>query len=262
MSWKSFFGPLVEPLGWIWLILLVTAVVLFFRKQRKAAAALMFPVLLLLLAGGTSLPEQILAQAEQIYPTRIDWSAPSSSFAGADAIVVLGGGYYPSDRDPYGFALSHAGTRLLAGLELARHARPKNLVIGGGGLLPGESGRAVPMLAQSWMESWAFPNLSITNLGVCADTHDEAVSFRRLQQQHEWRKVILVTSALHMRRSEAVFRKQGVEVIPAPCDYQSAGVRLRYLGASPFPRTERLLLLSLYVHEQVGWWVYRWRGWV
>ncbi len=33
-------------------------------------------------------------------------------------------------------------------------------------------------------------------------------------------------------------------------------------GASPFPRQHRLELLSLYLHEQIGWWVYRWRGWV
>jgi hypothetical protein len=31
---------------------------------------------------------------------------------------------------------------------------------------------------------------------------------------------------------------------------------------SPFPRQHRLFLLALYMHEKIGWWVYRARGWV
>jgi uncharacterized SAM-binding protein YcdF (DUF218 family) len=99
-------------------------------------------------------------------------------------------------------------------------------------------------------------------LGICANTHDEALQFRKLKEAEGWQKVLLVTSALHMRRAEAVFRKQGVDVTPVACDFQVHGV----LGApgfpSPFPRQHRLDLLSLYLHEQIGWWVYKWRGWI
>jgi uncharacterized SAM-binding protein YcdF (DUF218 family) len=65
-----------------------------------------------------------------------------------------------------------------------------------------------------------------------------------------------------MRRAEAVFQKQGVDVTPVACDFQVYGVPRTSGFSSPFPRQHRLDLLSLYLHEQIGWWVYRWRGWV
>jgi uncharacterized SAM-binding protein YcdF (DUF218 family) len=74
--------------------------------------------------------------------------------------------------------------------------------------------------------------------------------------------VLLVTSALHLRRAEAVFRKQGVDVTPIACDFQVYGVPRTSAFPSPFPSQHRLDLLSLYLHEQIGWWVYKWRGWV
>ena len=36
--------------------------------------------------------------------------------------------------------------------------------------------------------------------------------------------VDLVTDALHMSRAVQCFRKQGVEVVPAPCHYQAGGL--------------------------------------
>jgi len=38
-----------------------------------------------------------------------------------------------------------------------------------------------------------------------------------------WRKVILVTSALHIPRSVAVFAAQGIAVVPVVCDFQAYG---------------------------------------
>jgi uncharacterized SAM-binding protein YcdF (DUF218 family) len=34
-------------------------------------------------------------------------------------------------------------------------------------------------------------------------------------------RIILVTSAYHMKRSSAMFRKQGFDVVPAPAGYRS-----------------------------------------
>ncbi len=73
-------------------------------------------------------------------------------------------------------------------------------------------------------------------------------------------KILLVTSAFHMRRSEAVFTAQGLEVIPAPTDYQ------RLVGPvtmpSWLPSVSDLWQSTHALHEHLGYWVYRFRGWL
>ena len=63
-----------------------------------------------------------------------------------------------------------------------------------------------------------------------------------------------------MRRAAAAFRAQGVEVRPAPTDFQrivSAGG-----GIGLTPGVNNLLRTTLAFHELVGYEVYRWRGWL
>ena len=73
-------------------------------------------------------------------------------------------------------------------------------------------------------------------------------------------KILLVTSAFHMRRAEGVFAAQGLEVIPAPTDFQ------RLVGVSTLPGgtpTVSNLWRSTYaLHELLGYWVYRYKGWL
>jgi len=178
-----------------------------------------------------------------------------------DVVVALGGGQRVSHHDVLGFAMEDAGSRVLTAIELVRSGKARTLVLGGSGPLPGR--RDVPSMCvvQDWVTSWGLVGGAVTNLGICINTHDEAVAFKKLAQGQGWLKVMLVTSALHMRRSVALFKKQGIEVTPVAADFQVLGVP-QDLPFSPFPREHRLFLMYLYMHEKIGWWVYRARGWV
>lgn len=127
--------------------------------------------------------------------------------------------------------------------------------------MPGKRDEPSSRIVQDWVTSWGLVSGTVTNLGICINTHDEAVAFSKLSQDQGWMKVMLVTSALHMRRSVALFKKQGIEVTAVAADFQVQGVS-QDLPFSPFPRQHRLNLLVLYMHEKIGWWVYRARGWV
>ena len=177
----------------------------------------------------------------------------------SDAVLVLGGCYCPSDHDWCGFALSDAASRLLTGMQLLRDGTATNLVLGG--CLPrGGRGSVTLVKLQSWIQTLCPSNVSVTNLGICRNTHDEALGFKRLQQKHNWGSILLVTSALHMPRSVALFRKQGIPVVPVACDFRVCGTPRP--SFSIFPRQENLYLLALYMHEKIGWAVYKLRGWI
>ena len=62
---------------------------------------------------------------------------------------------------------------------------------------------------------------------------------------------VLVTSAVHMRRALALFRKTGVDALPAPTDYlsqSSPGIR----PSDFFPGPRRVKAADAVAHEYLG----------
>jgi uncharacterized SAM-binding protein YcdF (DUF218 family) len=96
----------------------------------------------------------------------------------------------------------------------------------------------------------------IENAGEVADTHDEAMAVARLAHERQWDTVILVTSPWHMRRASAVFEKAGVRVLCSP------SVEGKYDMDMLNRPHGRLRAFSDWLHEAIGYEVYRWRGWI
>ena len=74
-------------------------------------------------------------------------------------------------------------------------------------------------------------------------------------------KVLVVTSAWHMRRTMLMYEKYapGVEAIPAPCDFENTlGVDKACGWASLFPAPEMFMWNSIAFHEWLGYWGYKW----
>jgi uncharacterized SAM-binding protein YcdF (DUF218 family) len=109
------------------------------------------------------------------------------------------------------------------------------------------------------------------DLGVPADrilmeetsrnTRENAIETAKILRERALDKVLLVTSAYHMRRALGVFRKAGIDAIPAPTDHQSRSI----VGLGPLawvPDAEALRDSTLVLKEYLGIQVYRWRGWI
>ena len=268
---KQFFSPLTEPLGLIWLFMALGVIWLLFRRQWRSATWLGIPTALLFLIGSTSIAEHLVAAEESRWSPsgnlplnrNLNLNLPSfdSCSSPADSVIALGGGHRISRYDPLGSAICDGGSRLLTAIELVRTGRAKTLVLGGSWPLPDNAKVPAMSVVQDWVDYWGLAHGAITNLGICNTTHDEALAFQKLKESQRWNKTLLVTSALHMRRSEALFKKLGIDVTPVAADFEVYGVPLEQ-PFSPFPRQYRLYLLSLLMHEKIGWCVYRWRGWV
>ena len=82
-----------------------------------------------------------------------------------------------------------------------------------------------------------------------ADTKDHAIYVKEIVGKDRF---ILVTSASHMPRAMALFRKHGMEPVPAPTDYM---VKVRGWGLRPmmfFPSAGSLEKAGRAIHEYLG----------
>ena len=91
-------------------------------------------------------------------------------------------------------------------------------------------------------------------------TQDEAVKVQVLAAEHHWKRILLVSSAFHLRRAEKVFTAKGLNIVPVGCDFQGMGMVESDRVWIPVPDLHRFWQWNLYLHEQIGWWLYSARG--
>ena len=254
-NWLRSLAPLLQPVGFLWLIVTVGLIFCLYRKHWGSAGLTCFLSLSIYLIGATSLPVDLLCSLESPYATNRITNLPK-----ADAIVMLGGVLRTSKNDTFGFNLGSAADRVLTAAELWRERRAPILVLGGGeaSLSPAQSFGEGKLL-ERWLGVEQVPAGAIISLKPSLTTVEAAQQVRDLVNQHKWQRVLLVTSAAHMRRAEALFVQMKIPVVPVPCDFE--GLTARENETSNWlPRYDGFVLLSRYLHEFVGWYVYRAQG--
>jgi uncharacterized SAM-binding protein YcdF (DUF218 family) len=173
-----------------------------------------------------------------------------------DGILLLGGG---QDLD-----LSHAHGRpslnddaetLTEFAALARRfPAAKLLFSGGSGTLAERPVSEADVVAMFFVQQGLDPRRLLLE-AKSRDTHENAVFSRALARPQPGESWLLVTSALHMPRSVAVFRRIGWDVVPYPVSYRSMPD-----SRSTFDVARQFRLLDEVVHEWIGLWAYRVTG--
>ncbi len=102
------------------------------------------------------------------------------------------------------------------------------------------------------------------------NTYEEAVEDAKLLKERGMNRILLVSSATHMRRAVPLFEKQGLEVIPAPTDFSYSDQEwenlLRFDGATAYtffiPTVSGMESLQNALKEYLGYFIYHLRGWI
>ena len=180
-----------------------------------------------------------------------DAPRPATSYPTADAIVVLGGGEVPGFEGEYGDdPASIQTTRTGFGLELFRAARASVILVSGEA---GEARQTAEML-----HAQGVPINAILIDNDSHTTHQNALHSALLLRKAGLSRILLVTSSAHMPRAAATFRRQGLEVIPAPTIDPPVEA-----AATPawLPRRSALRRSRHCLREYIGRWIYELRGW-
>ncbi|MBK1633261.1 hypothetical protein CKO31_21400 [Thiohalocapsa halophila] len=185
---------------------------------------------------------------------------PVAAMPRAEAIVVLGGGMGGVVAPRLLPDLNSAADRVWHGARLLLADKAPVVVVSGGGLAwrSEEPPEAQSMLA--FLRDLGVGRAHVLLEGRSATTRGNAVEVRRLAGARGFSRVLLVTSALHMPRAAAAFRAVGLEVIPAPTDYEVVA-RRRVTILDWLPDAQALADSSRAFKEYLGFLVYWVRGW-
>jgi uncharacterized SAM-binding protein YcdF (DUF218 family) len=242
-----------QPLAWVVLLLLLGLLTL--RWRRRTGTGLIWAAwLVLLIQGWLPLPDALVRQLEAQHPA----STSPPDLQGYAGIVVLGGALESAAiwQDHGQPALNDAAERMTAALPLLQRYPQLPLLFTGG---EGE------LFAQALTEA-DRARLFYASMGVPAErlrfesasrTTDENARFSAavpgVDKTKPW---LLVTSAWHMPRALATFRKAGWNVTPYPVDFRTgfAPDWMQYSLARGAARWH------LALHEHAGLLAYRLMG--
>jgi uncharacterized SAM-binding protein YcdF (DUF218 family) len=220
------------------------------RARKLTAAALM----LLALTGFKTLPDALLSPLEN---QNAEWAADANltRFTG---IVILGGALESGRISQYHQQplLNASAERLTMAVALWRRNPQLHLVFTGGegelfGSGPSEAERAL-----RFFDTMGVPRSALTMETRSQNTYENALFTRELPGVDAQRPWLLLTSAWHMPRSLATFKKAGWNVTPYPVDFRTGGIT----PLSSYNLSEGADRWELLLHEWIGIAAYRLSG--
>lgn len=169
----------------------------------------------------------------------------------ADTIVVLGGSHVREDDKGNRIRLGDTTlARCTHALRLYRRAGGCRLIVSGGKVDWAEPGQTIGEAMRDYLLECGVAADDIVVEGDSSSTYENAVKTSELLGDHSGGRVFLVTSAAHMWRSEACFRRLGREVIAAPCEFHAP--HLPRSITSVLPSAGGIQGFNVAAHEWLG----------
>ena len=174
----------------------------------------------------------------------------------AEAIVVLGANVYaPDASQPEPLPGYSTFLRCQRAAWLYRNWKTLPVLASGG---VSSSGVVIADVMRQALLEAGVPDSMIWTERASRSTYENALFTARFLQSKQIHRIALVTEAYHMPRSVECFRKQGIDVVPAGCNYRYLQFTGQWSEFFPSPRMIGFNEDSL--HEWIGLGWYRLSG--
>ncbi len=246
----SFF---LSPVTWI-IVLLVLSVIYFRRKFAKKL--IIFALVFSCFFTNSFITDEFIRL----------WELPSITLDQVDTTietgVLLGGGIFNYEPGNDKLIQKHNPDRFYQSMLLLKKRKIENIIISGG------SGSLIfKNILEAELMKKALIDLGFQTSRIYVEkrshnTYENAYFTRELMDENfSSKRVLLITSSLHMRRSVKCFQKQGIVVVPYPTD-KMTGERRFDVGHLLLPDTANLLKWEKLLHEWIGYLVYDFVGYI
>ena len=243
---KKSITAFILPPGIFILLFILLSIVLFIKRKFRPALLSASLCILLWIFSIYPAADILLKGLESSY------SIPKNPKG--DVIVLLGGGVIEDAPDMTGVGAPSNGMypRLVAAVRL--HKMLKIPVIISGGKVFNKSSEAV--VIKRFLTDLGVPASKILTEEESNDTLENALNTKTLMFIHGFKKPILLTSALHMRRAELCFKVAGVFVQPYPVGFKTVQDK-KYKWHHFLPYASNMHDISMAMHEYAGFWFYK-----
>ncbi|MBW4623673.1 MAG: YdcF family protein [Cyanosarcina radialis HA8281-LM2] len=249
------------PLGLACVLIILTLVLM--KKRSRWRSIPIIVALVVLLVGSNGWVTSWLVRS-------LEWqNIPAAELPTLDAIVVLGGATKSAFPPRPSVDLNEDGDRLIYAAQLYREGKAPIVIPSGGRIdwLGGGSPEAADMA--EILQVLGVPLSAIILEPDSLNTHENAVNVQKILAERGIDRVLLVTSAMHMPRSLAIFQHQKIDAIAAPTNFLVTGQDLAALNTSFgsvllnfLPDSDRLNQTTRALKEYLGIALYRLRGWL
>lgn len=201
----------VYPAGFACLCIVLGLII---SKKKKLSRLLIWVGMLVIFLGGNRwISMSLVRSLEQRY-------LPPASYPRVDAIVILGGGTDAPQYPRSGVEVNGAGDRLVYGYKLYREGVASKIIVTGASADWQGNYTTTPAHDMSdLLQLFGVPAADIIQEADSLNTAQDAEYSAKIIQQNGWKRVILVTSAMHMPRAARLFQQAGVDFVPMPVDY-------------------------------------------
>lgn len=238
------------PLG-LAISMMIAATILIVRKWQRTGILLLLTALAWLWLWSTPVwSDFIRSRLESEYR----YKSPDA-YPRADAIVVLGGGVrgYSGQVFP-AIDLNRASDRELFASQLFKSGKSRQIILSGGAD-PVRKGTPSASGMKIFLINLGIPARNIISGTRSRNTIENLEEVTLLVKKMNGRSILLVTSALHMKRAHWLFNRSGLTVIPAPTDFEV--IPAAFSPARLVPDAEALENSSRAAREIFGLWFYK-----
>ncbi|NER06936.1 MAG: YdcF family protein [Okeania sp. SIO3C4] len=256
-----------KPLGFSIILLIYATTLISSGGIKNPAPTLIITALIVLIIS--SAPVFAVWAAQQAEEDAIELVSVSACCdEKADAIVLLGQGTtQPVIPDRIQIQLTKTAERIIYASQLYKKGLAPNIIVSAGPRIGDDNSTVEAVDIKNILVELGVPRRAIILEPDGRTVYESAIETREiLDAKGLDLTVILVTSAVNIRRASLTFTDIGMRVIPAPTDFNTVNPyedsSYRFVLADFLPNAQALLLTTEVWEEYLALFYYFLRGWL
>jgi uncharacterized SAM-binding protein YcdF (DUF218 family) len=252
---SKLFPVFAYPIGFVLLLGLIAFCLSLTRFRGLARILLLAALVVLWIASMPVFANWLIAHLEAPYP-----EVPVETLPQADVAILLGGAVSQPLPPRVTADLGIASDRIVETARLFRAGKVDAILVAAGNLPWLPAVRPEAELLRDLLVEFGVPESAIVIETQSRNTHENAVNATAIFRERGWKSGLLVTSAAHMPRALAAFRRAGLVLTPASTDIQ-ATYPFYNSPLDILPDADALATTTKAMKEWLGLLAYRYRGW-
>lgn len=253
---SKLFTLFLMPFSWLFICITIA---FFTKSEKRRKTFVKVAFIILFIFGNTYLASKIM-----------NWWEPKpieiAKMGNYDVAIVLGGGIINESKRPFDrIHFYSSADRLLQAFQLYKIGRVKKILISGGSasFINKNTTRTDATLGKEFLLKGGVLASDILIENESKNTYENAVFTRKLLENNKLMdsKLLLITSAYHMKRSVACFKKQNLKVLSFPASYKRMDVSFLSFNIL-VPDEESFSFWYDLFHEWFGFLTYKIMGYI